>query len=90
VEILEMDSGEKKERLNLRFPIFGATGEIEMTGTLGFDYTLLRQAVEKLVPQSNIERPAIETVYSFAPDIPDSLRSRDSRASYNELSVARH
>jgi PAS domain-containing protein len=90
VEILEMDSDEKKERLNLRFPIFGATGEIEMTGTLGFDYTLLRQAVEKLVPQSNIERPAIETVYSFAPDIPDSLRSRDSRASYNELSVARH
>jgi PAS domain-containing protein len=37
-----------RDRLNFRFPIFDAQNNLEMTGTLGFDYQLLIQGIQKL------------------------------------------
>jgi hypothetical protein len=47
VETIEAD-GVSFERLNLRFPIFGSDGAIQMIGVLGFDYGLIRLAIETL------------------------------------------
>lgn len=38
----------KIERLNVRFPIFRSEGEMEMTGVLGLDYSLMKAAIEEL------------------------------------------
>jgi hypothetical protein len=85
VETLELGS-RKLERLNLRFPILGPTGQLELTATLGFDYNLLRNVVEKFTPRGHSDEPsnshseekAIDTVYSFIPEDPNSPVSHDS------------
>jgi len=85
VETLELGS-KKLERLNLRFPILGPTGQLELTATLGFDYNLLRNVVGKFTPRGHADEPSnspseekiFDIVYSFTPDDPNSLISHDS------------
>jgi PAS domain-containing protein len=56
------------DRLNLRFPIFGADGELVLTGTIGFDYHALLKGLaltEAAVPGEGdslvLDRPATKS-----------------------------
>jgi hypothetical protein len=60
----------RADRLNLRFPIFDSDGQIEMTGTLGFDYELMRRGMRLLESPG----PAAQA-YLFVPiEEDDSLK----------------
>jgi PAS domain-containing protein len=67
------------ERLNLRFPMFGSHGEIEMTGVLGFDYGLMQTAIETLSKSG-----AYSTVCMFEPEQDESTRFMQVEPNYSE------
>jgi hypothetical protein len=62
-----------RDRLNFRFPIFDAQNELVMTGTLGFDFKLLLEGIQKL----KASRHAASALLFLQPENrenPDSLK----------------
>ncbi len=53
VESIPISSG-NQDRLNIRFPIFDSTGTLELTGQLGFEYSVVRDLMARAEKEPDV------------------------------------